>query len=84
VGVGELDATPPRGRTSFLADPTGDAVQVDPEEGDSAAGGEPAGDGESAGEPAAAEDPAATDEAVRDDSGETRRRRGLRRLLALR
>ena len=88
VGVGELDATPPRGRTSFLADPTGDAVQVDPEEGDSAAGGDSSGaaaDVKPDAAPEPQEGPTVVGDPVStgDDSGETRRR-GLRRLLALR
>lgn len=89
VGVGELDATPPRGRTSFLADPTADVVGVDADDGDNAAGeasGGAATDVDPEAEPEVQQAPTATSEppSTADDSGETRRRRGLRRLLALR
>ena len=79
VGVGELDATPPRGRTSFLVDPTAEVVRVDEEPSDE----EPS---DAASSDAADTEPALAphSEPNGDDSGETRRRRGLRRLLALR
>jgi DNA-directed RNA polymerase specialized sigma24 family protein len=72
VGVGELDATPPKGRDAYLVDPTADVVRTDLE-GDAADS-----------TPEAADEPVVDEPAV-DDSGETRRRkRGLRRLLASR
>ena len=85
VGVGELDATPPKGRDAYLVDPTADVVRVEGEgegEGDVAAVDATAGDSPES--DVVAGDPVAGDVVASDDSGETRRRRGLRRLLALR
>lgn len=81
VGVGELDATPPRGRDSFLVDPTADVVRSD--EDDRTGGDLDSGDDLASGEQADATADGAA-ESTADDSGEPRRRRGLRRLLALR
>jgi len=78
VGVGELDATPPRGRDAYLVDPTADVVRTDVQ-GDAAQSNADAPDST----PEVADEPVA-DEPVVDDSGEVRRKRGLRRLLASR
>lgn len=69
VGVGELDATPPRGRDSHAVDPSQDVPRPD---------ADPVAEGDDVADPGADEldgEPAPT------GSHEARRRRGLRRIL---
>ncbi len=73
VGVGELDATPPRGRDSHAVDPSADVPRPDAQVAEGSADADEADADPGAEEPDV--EPAAT------GGHEVRRRRGLRRIL---